>query len=177
MEAIKKFTLLTRNREPCAVRPREAFAEERKESTINTQQVTDKRKSTRVYRENPIDSASAHWNSEAPVAERKSRWCDEKAPSSPSLSPSRVQGPKVHRSNLRNMEDAKRIGECEREISTHFAIGTSWCTTDTRTTKLCLNKVEGVSGTLISLRLARRATQSYAVCRIQLEYYRWYVGY
>lgn len=77
-EAIKKFILLTRNHEPCAVRSRGTFAEESKESTINIQ-VTDKRKSTRVYRENPIDSASAHWNSEASVAGRKSRWCNEKA--------------------------------------------------------------------------------------------------
>lgn len=65
--------------------------------------------------ENPIDSASTHWNSEASVAGRKSRAVRWKSSSSPSLSPSRVQGPKVRRSNLRNMEDvAERIGKREK---------------------------------------------------------------
>lgn len=64
----------------------------------------DKLRQTEIHpsvQRDPIDSASAHWNSEASVVVRKSRRCNEKA-----LLPyrflSRVQGPKVRQSNLRN---------------------------------------------------------------------------
>lgn len=73
--------------------------------------------------EDPIDSASAHWNSEASVIVRKSRRCNEKALLLYRL-PLRVQGPKVRRLNLRNtVVTVGSIGGREREISTYFAIG------------------------------------------------------
>jgi len=120
--------------------------------------------------EDPIDSASAHWNSEASVVARKSRWRNEKALLFYRF-PSRVHGPKVRRSNLRNtVEIAKRVeGGAKERYPLTSRLGTSWCTADTYTWtgKLCSNKVERVPGTLISLRFAKRVcpAQSYAVCR------------
>lgn len=120
----KKFTYDKDRHKPRAIRAarhRWAFVEESKKSTIDIQ-VTDKRKSTRVYRENPIDSASAHWNSEASVAGRKSRRCNEKALLLHRFlrRVSRDQKSVARISAIWRIEE--RIGEREREISTHFAI-------------------------------------------------------